>query len=106
MSLDGAQRDKDAEVWKSTFHKSILCDTKELATDRTQFLDTDEGRLLAGLDRDDEVNFFSVLSYVRRWCQHIEQEIPRQISEIYEMVQEHAAETMAFLRTKGCAQKY
>ena len=57
MPLGGEQRDKDSDTWESLFRKSTICDKTELATDRTQFLDTDEGRLLAGLDRDDEVNF-------------------------------------------------
>ena len=100
MSLDGAQRDKDAEAWKSTPRKSILCDMGQLERDRNNFLDTDEGRLLDGLDKSDEANFLAVLSYVRRWCQNIDQEIPTQLAEIYEKAQEHAVETLASIRIK------
>jgi len=57
MSLDGAERDRYAESWKASFQKSIICDAGELQMDIKIFEDSDEGRLLSGLDKSDEIHF-------------------------------------------------
>ena len=53
MPLDGAGRDRNAGSWESSSRKSIICDTEELGKERTSVVDTDDGRLLAGLDKED-----------------------------------------------------
>ena len=48
MTLGGAERDKTAGNWKSSFHKSILCDVEELAKTNLDFLKTDDGEGAGG----------------------------------------------------------
>ena len=51
-----------------------------------------------------ELNFFAVLSYMRRWRQKVQSGIPN-ICALYETVQEHASDAYAFERIKGSVRK-
>ena len=75
-----------------------------LQKEKADFEDTDAGRLLKGLDKNEEIAFFATLSYMRKWCLAIQNGIP-EICALYEKVREHAAETHAFERIRGSVQK-
>ena len=105
MALGGEETDRNEESRKASFHKSIICDVKELKIERELFADTNEGRLLEGVGGEDGISFFSAsLQYVRRWRQSVLQGAPS-LCELYELVQELAEEAHAFLRIKGCVRK-
>ena len=106
MSLGGEELDRYAESRKASFKKSIICDAGELQKDIKIFEDSDEGRLLIGLDKSDEIHFFAVLTYIRRWCQAVHQGIPTSLCDVYEKSLNMPKRHMRCSASKDVCEKY
>ena len=101
MVLDDAKRDNTLAKWKSSFHRSIICEVGKLEDRQKISPQSDIGRLLAGAERPEEVYFFATLAYIREWCLGVEAGIQASVAELYAELQNHAEEMFTFLRIKG-----
>jgi len=71
MVLDDAERDCSSDQWRSTFHKTIICEVTKLSQARQVFLRSNEGFLLSGLKKGGKCTSTRRLptykTGVRRW---------------------------------------
>ena len=90
-------------MWKTSYKRSVIGDTGKLEDHNEMFIETNEGRLLSGMGKIDEVWFFSVLSYIREWCLETEMGISGLVGGIYVEMRHHAEETYLFAKIRHVA---
>ena len=92
-------------MWLRSYSKSIICDVDELEKARKEFTQTDEGALLAGTEKEEEIDLFTIAEYIKQWCEGVIAGLPKNIGELHELLSNHAEEVYAFVKVRGAAVK-
>ena len=96
LSIDDAARGRNAEQWGSPCAKSIICEVGKLEEIRKKFGDTNEGRLLKGLEKTEEILFSAVNTYIYERSRKVFEGLAKAADDIYQELEEHAEEVHAF----------
>ena len=64
LVLGDASREKGGEQWKSSFIQRVIFDSQKSKGIISEYGDTDEWRLLKGLEKEGGILFFAVLTYI------------------------------------------
>ena len=90
-------------MWGISNIESIIFDVGELEKTKMEFIQTDEGGLLAG-DGEEEVAFL-IMEYIKRWCESVINGLPKNIGELYELSTNQAGEVYTFVKIRGASAK-
>ena len=88
---------------ETAFAKSVICDLGKLEEIRKEYEDTDDGRLLKGLGKEEAIAFFAINIYIYKWRLKVYEGVKSIVSDLYEEVQEHAGEVHCFVKIRGTA---
>ena len=101
MIPDDAERDRIVELWKSNFHRSIICDTEKLNGHYKIPIEANGGGRLSGMRKLKKYGSFPYFPTSANVVLGTEMGISGVVAEIYIEMGQHAEGTYLFAKIRG-----
>ena len=101
---DQAAREMFAETQKALGRRAIIVDPDTLTLCIEQIKEGNQGNLLTAMGKENDLLVLGLREYIWQWAGRIQTETLKDVGEIYEILENHGAETYSLAKLRGAAQ--